>query len=70
MSLGSWNFDLVIGQDVVTAYLANEGLDQRFRVFRNARAARQDSGVDLRSGLGRHRLEGLVKEKRSCRSTI
>lgn len=33
LSLGAWNFDLVIGQDVVTAYLANEGLDQLFRIF-------------------------------------
>jgi uncharacterized linocin/CFP29 family protein len=33
VSLGAWNFDLVIGQDVVTAYLANEGLDQLFRIF-------------------------------------
>lgn len=28
-----WNMDLVVGQDVVTAYLGNEGLDHRFRVF-------------------------------------
>jgi len=28
-----WNVDLVVGQDVVTAYLGNEGLDQRFRIF-------------------------------------
>ncbi|MFH1084412.1 MAG: family 1 encapsulin nanocompartment shell protein [Chloroflexota bacterium] len=29
----AWNFDLVVGQDVITAYLGNEGLDQRFRIF-------------------------------------
>jgi uncharacterized linocin/CFP29 family protein len=28
-----WNMDLVVGQDVTTAWLGNEGLDQRFRVF-------------------------------------
>lgn len=33
VSLGAWNFDLVVGQDVVTAYLANEGLDHRFRIL-------------------------------------
>ncbi len=33
VSQGAWNSDLVVGQDVATAYLANEGLDQRFRVF-------------------------------------
>lgn len=29
----AWNFDLVVGQDTVTAYLGNEGLDHRFRIF-------------------------------------
>ena len=29
----AWNVDLVVGQDVVTAYLGNEGLDHRFRIF-------------------------------------
>jgi uncharacterized linocin/CFP29 family protein len=29
----AWNMDLVVGQDMVTAYLGNEGLDHRFRVF-------------------------------------
>jgi len=29
----SWNADIVLGQDIVTAYLGNEGLDHRFRVF-------------------------------------
>lgn len=33
LSLGAWNFDLVIGQDIATAYLGNEGLDQKFRIF-------------------------------------
>ncbi|MEN6479635.1 MAG: family 1 encapsulin nanocompartment shell protein [Anaerolineales bacterium] len=28
-----WNADLVVGQDIVTSYVGNEGLDQRFRVF-------------------------------------
>ena len=29
----AWNVDLVVGQDVVTAWLGNEGLDQLFRIF-------------------------------------
>lgn len=29
----SWNVDLVVGQDAVTAYLGNEGIDHRFRIF-------------------------------------
>ena len=29
----AWNMDLVVGQDIVTAYLGNEGLDHRFRVL-------------------------------------
>ena len=33
VSADSWNLDLVVGQDVATAYLGNEGLDHRFRVF-------------------------------------
>lgn len=33
LSLGAWNFDLVVGQDVATGYLGNQGLDLRFRVF-------------------------------------
>jgi len=33
VSPGVWNFDLVVGQDAVTAYVGNEGLDHRFRVF-------------------------------------
>ncbi len=28
-----WNMDLVVGQDAVTAYVGNEGLDHCFRVF-------------------------------------
>ena len=28
-----WNYDLVVGQDVVTAYVGNEGLDHRFQIF-------------------------------------
>lgn len=28
-----WNMDLVVGQDVTTAWLGNVGLDQRFRIF-------------------------------------
>ena len=28
-----WNFDLVVGQDVATAYLGNDGLDHLFRIF-------------------------------------
>jgi uncharacterized linocin/CFP29 family protein len=33
LSLGAWNFDLVVGQDIATAYLGNEGLDQKLRIF-------------------------------------
>ena len=33
LSLASWNFDLAVGQDVVTAYVGNEGMDQKFRIF-------------------------------------
>lgn len=29
----AWNMDLVVGQDVVTSYTGNVGLDQSFRVF-------------------------------------
>jgi uncharacterized linocin/CFP29 family protein len=28
-----WNTDMVVGQDIITSYLGNEGLDQRFRIF-------------------------------------
>lgn len=33
VSLGKQNFDLVVGQDLVTAYLGNEEMDHRFRVL-------------------------------------
>jgi uncharacterized linocin/CFP29 family protein len=33
VSLGAYNFDLAVGQDLVTAYTGNEGMDQCFRVF-------------------------------------
>lgn len=33
LSLGSYNFDLVIGQDLTVAYQGNEGLDHSFRVL-------------------------------------
>ncbi len=33
LSLGAWNLDLIVGQDVVTAYTGNEGIDQKFRIF-------------------------------------
>ena len=29
----SWNFDMVVGQDIITAYMGNEELDHRFRIF-------------------------------------
>lgn len=29
----AWNLDLVVGQDVITSYTGNSGLDQSFRVF-------------------------------------
>ncbi|MGC9469313.1 MAG: family 1 encapsulin nanocompartment shell protein [Anaerolineae bacterium] len=33
LSLGAYNFDLLVGQDLVTAYQGNEGLDHSFRVM-------------------------------------
>lgn len=33
LALGTYNFDLVVGQDMVTAYEGNEGLDHNFRVL-------------------------------------
>jgi uncharacterized linocin/CFP29 family protein len=33
LSLGDYNFDLVVGQDLITAYQGNEGLDHSFRVL-------------------------------------
>jgi uncharacterized linocin/CFP29 family protein len=33
LSLGSFNFDLVVGQDLITAYMGNEGLDHLFRLL-------------------------------------
>lgn len=29
----AWNFDLVVGQDAITAYVGNVGMDQRLRLF-------------------------------------
>ena len=29
----AWNYDLVVGQDIATAYLGNEGLDHVFKIF-------------------------------------
>jgi uncharacterized linocin/CFP29 family protein len=36
LALGSHNFDLVVGQDLVTAYEGNEGLDHCFRILETA----------------------------------
>ena len=33
VSLGAHNFDLVVAQDLIAAYMGNEGLDHRFRVM-------------------------------------
>lgn len=33
LSLGAQNFDLVVAQDLITAYMGNEGLDHLFRVM-------------------------------------
>lgn len=33
MSIGAHNMDLVVGQDITTAYAENEGLDHDFRVL-------------------------------------
>jgi uncharacterized linocin/CFP29 family protein len=33
LSLGAHNFDLVVAQDLITAYMGNEGLDHLFRVL-------------------------------------
>jgi uncharacterized linocin/CFP29 family protein len=32
----SWNVDMVVGQDMATAWLGNDGLDQQFRIFETA----------------------------------
>ncbi len=33
LSLGAYNMDLAVGQDLITAYMGNEDLDHRFRVM-------------------------------------
>jgi uncharacterized linocin/CFP29 family protein len=33
LSLGAFNFDLAVAQDLTTAYLGPEGMDHRFRVL-------------------------------------
>ncbi len=33
LALGAFNFDLVVGQDLITAYEGNEGLDHNFRIL-------------------------------------
>jgi uncharacterized linocin/CFP29 family protein len=33
VSAASWNVDMVVGQDIATAWLGNDGLDQLFRIF-------------------------------------
>lgn len=33
LSLGAYNFDLLVGQDLITAYEGNEGLNHSFRVL-------------------------------------
>jgi uncharacterized linocin/CFP29 family protein len=33
LSLGAYNFDLLVGQDLITGYQGNEGLDHSFRVL-------------------------------------
>jgi uncharacterized linocin/CFP29 family protein len=33
LSLGDYNFDLVIGQDLITAYAGNDGMDHLYRVM-------------------------------------
>jgi len=33
LSLGAYNFDLAVGQDLITAYEGNEGLDHLFKVL-------------------------------------
>jgi uncharacterized linocin/CFP29 family protein len=33
LSLGAYNFDLLVGQDLITAYQGNEGLNHSFRVL-------------------------------------
>lgn len=33
VSPAAWNLDMVVGQDAVTAYVGNDGMDQKLRVF-------------------------------------
>jgi uncharacterized linocin/CFP29 family protein len=33
LSPQAWNMELVVGQDAVTAYVGNQGMDHRFRIF-------------------------------------
>ena len=45
LSLGAYNFDLVVGQDLVTAYEGNNGLDHSFRVLETAALRIKRSGA-------------------------
>jgi len=40
-----WNLDLVVGQDIVTAYEGNDGLDHLFRVFETVALRVKRSGA-------------------------
>ncbi len=52
VSPAAWNLDLVVGQDVATGYLGNEGLDHCFRIFETlaVRVKRPGAVVTLRKG--------------------
>ena len=50
VSPAAWNLDLVVGQDIATAYTGNDGLDHCFRIFETValRAKRPGAVVVLR----------------------
>lgn len=45
VSLGAYNFDLVVGQDLVTAYVGNEGLDHLYQVMESIALRVKRSGA-------------------------
>jgi uncharacterized linocin/CFP29 family protein len=50
LSLGAYNFDLVVGQDLITAYQGNEGLDHSFRVLETLALRIKRSGAICKLG--------------------
>ncbi len=50
VSLGEYNLDLVVGQDLITAYAGNEGLDHTFRVLESVALRIKRSGAVCKLG--------------------